>query len=47
MPSVVNKLARPSGWYKIFRDNAKLGRAHPLGRHFDVVHCMSGGFLNL
>jgi len=47
VPSLVSRLARPSGWYKLFRENAKQGRDHPLGRHFDVAHCMSGGFLNL
>ena len=46
-PSAIARLARPSGWYKVFRENAGLGRDHHLARHFDVVHCMSGGFLHL
>jgi len=46
VPSPVSEVARPAGWYKNFRRNAKLGKQHPLARHFDVVHCMSGGFLN-
>ena len=46
VPSPVKEVARPSGWYKNFRRNARLGKDHELARHFDVVHCMSGGFLN-
>jgi len=47
VPSSVRRLARPSGWYRVFRENAALGSDHELGRHYDVIHCMSGGFLHL
>ena len=46
-PSLIASLARPSGWYRVFKENARRGADHHLARHFDVVHCMSGGFLHL
>lgn len=56
--SPVPLVAKPGGWYKRVLDTNKgivgegtegspAGEAHPLARKFDVVHVMSGGFLNL
>ena len=50
LPSRVGSLTKPSGWFRTFRQHvaqASSGAAHPVGRHFDVVHAMSGGFLQL
>jgi len=49
--SPVYEISTPRGWYKTFiglvknmEEEKQRGR---LARKFDVVHCMSGGFLNL
>lgn len=48
LESPVNIYTKPRGWYRTMRRNQKrLGEAHDLSQHFDVVHCMSGGFLHL
>mmetsp|Transcript_17502 Transcript_17502/g.40105 ORF Transcript_17502/g.40105 Transcript_17502/m.40105 type:complete len:337 (-) Transcript_17502:487-1497(-) len=44
LPSVVQRIAKPRGWYRTIRQHTP--PAH-LGRHFDVVHCLSGGFLSM
>lgn len=52
-PSIVNVLAKPRGWYRTLRRRLQPNRKtpepepHALGRKFDVVHCLSGGFLSL
>jgi len=48
--SHVATVARPRGWYSGCLDTQKQiasEEGHPLAREFDVVHVMSGGFLNL
>lgn len=47
VPSGILQLTQPMGWFRTFRSNLAQGAAHPLARHFDVVHVMSGGFLQL
>lgn len=47
LQSPVSLISKPRGWYKIIHKRRKHMLAHPLGRHFDVCHVMSGGFLNL
>lgn len=49
LESPVNIYTKPRGWYRTMRKNQKhLGvDTHELNQHFDVVHCMSGGFLHL
>jgi len=50
--SIVKEIATPRGWYRTY-DRFVSGDAvskelqATLGQNFDVVHCMSGGFLNL
>lgn len=50
--SIVKEIATPRGWYRTY-DKFVSGEAvnkelqARLGQEFDVVHCMSGGFLNL
>lgn len=58
-PSHVGIITKPRGWYRAMRRrlNPRVQEAHKagvrtlpreeLGRHFDVVHCLSGGFLAL
>ena len=58
-PSQVGIIAKPRGWYRSMRRRLQPRRkqkhedancalpAEQLGRHFDVVHCLSGGFLAL
>jgi len=56
-PSKVGIISKPRGWYRSMRRQLQPGRRsrhegpteveQSLGRHFDVVHCMSGGFLAL
>merc|ERR1719424_2208393 len=58
-PSQVGIIAKPRGWYRSMRRRLQPRRrqkhadrndplpTEQLGRHFDVVHCMSGGFLAL
>ena len=38
-------LSKPRGWYRTFVASVKSD--NQLARKYDVVHCMSGGFLNL
>jgi len=50
--SIVKEIATPRGWYKTYIKFAKGDGPSEelrqlLGREYDVVHCMSGGFLNL
>lgn len=49
--SPVKATATPRGWYKTFighvKSMDKIQAEGMLARKFDVVHCMSGGFLNL
>lgn len=50
--SIVKEIATPRGWYRTyekFTGGAELDKElqATLGQEFDVVHCMSGGFLNL
>lgn len=56
--SPVSTCSRPGGWYNTIlntqasiigqgTEEQPLGDSHPLARRFDVVHVMSGGFLNL
>jgi len=51
LESPVGVYTKPRGWYRTMRKNQKRlgdeGDAHDLDQHFDVVHCMSGGFLHL
>jgi hypothetical protein len=48
--SDVGVVSKPKGWYKACLQTQKTMNqdgGHPLAREFDVVHVMSGGFLNL
>lgn len=47
--SPVNLLSKPRGWYRTFVNTAKSTNSDmpELCRHYDIIHCMSGGFLNL
>lgn len=50
--SVVKEIATPRGWYRTYdkfrnSDAVSAELQASLGQNFDVVHCMSGGFLNL
>lgn len=50
--SVVKEIATPRGWYRTYDrfvsgDGVSVELQASLGQSFDVVHCMSGGFLNL
>jgi hypothetical protein len=48
--SPVKLLSKPRGWYRTFVSsvtNVDDEQHEQLARHYDVVHCMSGGFLNL
>jgi hypothetical protein len=53
--SPVGVMTKPRGWYRTIRKQGKhmagasnsAGTFDRLNRNFDVVHCMSGGFLNL
>lgn len=54
-PSVVGVVTKPRGWYRAIRrrlrpasnQTSELGTQHMASGHFDVVHCLSGGFLSL
>jgi hypothetical protein len=58
-PSLVSVVTKPRGWYRAMRHRLQPRRVEKLaatdrplprealGRHFDVVHCLSGGFLQL
>ena len=51
--SIVKEIATPRGWYRTYdrfvagEDTISKELQANLGQEFDVVHCMSGGFLNL
>ena len=52
VPSAVSVISKPRGWYRTIRRQLQPTRASTepkpnahLGRHYDVVHCLSGGFL--
>jgi len=50
--SIVKDISTPRGWYRTYLNFAKGDGPsdelrQTLGREYDVVHCMSGGFLNL
>ena len=51
VPSAVSVISKPRGWYRTMRRQLQPNRAADpkpnahLGRHYDVVHCLSGGFL--
>lgn len=50
-PSPVAEVSKWRGWYRIISrgglQSEAQAEASELARHFDVVHCMSGGFLSL
>uniref|UniRef100_A0A7S0W402 AB hydrolase-1 domain-containing protein n=1 Tax=Hemiselmis tepida TaxID=464990 RepID=A0A7S0W402_9CRYP len=51
--SPVHQISTPRGWYQTFISciknggPSKDGSGENIARHFDLVHCMSGGFLQL
>mmetsp|Transcript_98007 Transcript_98007/g.174502 ORF Transcript_98007/g.174502 Transcript_98007/m.174502 type:complete len:361 (+) Transcript_98007:29-1111(+) len=44
--SPIKQMTSPRGWCSAVKAHSQLGAAHPLARNVDVVHCLSGGFLN-
>jgi len=57
-PSLIASCSKPRGWYRTVKETsakftldasnpASKHANNPLSRHFDVVHVLSGGFLNL
>ncbi|CAE8709324.1 unnamed protein product [Polarella glacialis] len=44
--SSIAQMTSPRGWCGTVKAHVKMGDDHPLARHVDVVHCLSGGFLN-
>ncbi|CAE8601723.1 unnamed protein product [Polarella glacialis] len=44
--SSIAQMTSPRGWCGTVKAHVKLGDDHSLARHVDVVHCLSGGFLN-
>uniref|UniRef100_A0A7S4PFY4 Uncharacterized protein n=2 Tax=Guillardia theta TaxID=55529 RepID=A0A7S4PFY4_GUITH len=50
--SLVKEIATPRGWYRTYQrflgeTNEAKDLREKLSQNFDIVHCMSGGFLNL
>ncbi|KAJ1446668.1 hypothetical protein M885DRAFT_545602 [Pelagophyceae sp. CCMP2097] len=48
VPSDVAMISRPRGWYRTYleRHVEQNTVGSPMAKEFDVVHCLSGGFLN-
>jgi len=44
--SSIAQMTSPRGWCGTVKAHVQMGDDHPLARHVDVVHCLSGGFLN-
>eukprot|EP00933_Yihiella_yeosuensis_P055943 TRINITY_DN5491_c3_g1_i1.p1 TRINITY_DN5491_c3_g1~~TRINITY_DN5491_c3_g1_i1.p1 ORF type:complete len:472 (-),score=56.01 TRINITY_DN5491_c3_g1_i1:94-1488(-) len=44
--SPIKEMTSPRGWHQVVKKHRELGDKHPLARRVDVVHCLSGGFLN-